>query len=119
MLDVQVDLRRRLATAFPDSEVKRFMPQRVPKRLITIRREGGRRHNSLIDGPGVGIYCFAESEQETSELASDVADFMETLAFCDGYAAVDQESMYSSPDPDTKRFRWYLSYTIKTYQPKG
>ena len=119
MLNIQKDLRRRLASAFPDAVVKRFVPEEIPALLITVNREGGRRQNKLIDSPGIGIYVWGESELETSEMADEVADFMASLAFSEGYASVVQEAMYSSPDPDTKRSRWYLSYTIQTYKPKG
>lgn len=117
MLDIQTDLRQRLADAFPDCEVKRFTPEKIPERLITIGREGGRRRNRLIDGPGIGIYVWAESEYATSNLANNIADYMSTLAFSEGYATVEMETMYSAPDPDTEKPRWYLSYTILTYEP--
>lgn len=118
MLDIQTDLRRRLAQAFPEIEVKRFTPEKIPETLITLEREGGRRENGLIDRPGVGIYVWSTSELETSRLADEVADFMASLAFSEGYASVSQEAQYSSPDPDTERPRWYLSYTIQTYKTK-
>lgn len=119
MLDIQTDLRARLARAFPDAVVKRFVPEKIPERLITLRREGGRRQNDLIDAPGVGIYVWAQSELETSQLADKVADILATLEFSEGYATITQEAMYSTPDPDTEHPRWYLSYTIQTYEPKG
>ena len=119
MLNIQTDLRGRLARAFPDAEVKRFTPERIPDRLITIQREGGRRQNDLVDGPGVGIYVWAPSELEASEMADEVADLMASLAFSEGYEVVEQEAMYSAPDPDTDHPRWYLSYTLRTHYPKG
>lgn len=119
MLDIQSDLRERLAQAFPDFVVKRFVPEKIPERLMTLHREGGRRQNDLVDAPGVGIYVWAPTELETSEYAEKIADLMTSLAFSEGYATVDMETMYSSPDPDTDHPRWYLSYTIQTYEPKG
>lgn len=119
MLDIQKDLRERLAAAFPEAHVSIRVPDKVPKTLITLSREGGRRENRLIDKPGVGILCWEESEAKASQLADRVADFMEGLSFSDGYSSVYQEAAYSAPDPITKRPRWRLSYTIKTYQPKG
>lgn len=119
MLDIQCDLRERLARAFPNTVVKRYVPEKIPELLITLRREGGRRQNSLIDSPGVGIEVWARSEIDASNLANDVADLMASLSFSEGYASVVQEAMYSSPDPDTDHPRWYLSYTIQTYKPKG
>ncbi len=119
MLDIQKDLRERLAAAFPGIPVSIRVPERIPKALITLSREGGGRENRLIDGPGIGILCWAESEAEASKLADNVADFMESLPFADGYSSVHQEAEYSAPDPITKKPRWRLSYTFKTYQPKG
>lgn len=119
MLNIQSDLIERLARAFPDATVKRFVPETIPKKLITVRREGGPRQNKLIDAPGVGIFAWGESELDASMLADSIADVMDCLGFQDGYASVTQETMYSSPDPDTDHPRWYLSYTIQTYEPKG
>ena len=119
MLDIQTDLRKRLCTAFPSITVSVRVPERPPKRFVTISREGGRRENRLIDSPGIGILCWAESEAEASSLANAIADFIDNLSFEDGYADVYQEAAYSAPDPITKKPRWRMSYTIKTYQPKG
>lgn len=119
MLDIQTSLRERLARAFPDAVVKRFVPEKMPEFLITLHREGGRRQNALVDAPGIGIEVWGPTELDTSSLANDVADLMSTLEFSEGFATVTQEAMYSSPDPDTDHPRWYLSYTIQTYEPKG
>ena len=119
MLNIQVDLCQRLARAFPNAVVKRFVPEKIPDCLITVHREGGRRQNDLIDAPGVGIYVWAKTELETSRMAESIAGLMSTLAFSEGYVTINQEVMYSSPDPDTDHPRWYLSYTIQTYEPKG
>lgn len=119
MLDIQKDLRKRLKAAFPDVPVHIRVPKSMPKRLITLTREGGRRQDALVDAPGVGILCWAETEQDAWELADSTADLMAMLPFSEGYADVYMEAMYSAPDPDTKKPRWRLSYTIKTYEPKG
>lgn len=121
MLNAQRDLRRRLAGAFPDYKVSTSVPkppEDFPQRLVTVTREGGRRLNRLIDGPGIGIYCYAPTENEASEMAEKVADFMEGLPFEAGYADVSQEVMKSDQDMLTKSPRWYLSYTFRTYEPK-
>ncbi len=117
MLNVQADLMERMRVAFPGTDVLPCPPDPMPPRLITVRREGGRRLDGLRDRPGIGICAWGKSEAEAQGLADDVADFMEALRFSDGYALVEQEAMYSQPDPDTKRPRWYLSYTITTYEP--
>lgn len=119
MLEIQRDLREKLATAFPEAEARLNVPRDVKCPLIVLRREGGRRLNSLQDRPGVGIYCYESSESEAEKLATTVSDFMETLSFADGYETVEQEAMRSAMDPDRRIPRWYLSYTITTHQPKG
>lgn len=119
MLNIQADLIARLARAFPNATVRRFVPEKVPERLITVHREGGRRQNDLVDSPGIGINAWAPSELEASRMAEDISDLMASLAFSEGYATITQEAMYSSPDPDTDHPRWYLSYTFQTYEPKG
>lgn len=117
-LNVQGDLRRRLADALAPTEVRVRVPDSRPERLVTVTREGGSRRNALLDGPGIGIYCWAPTEQEAWELADAVADEMAALPFSAGYASAVQEAMYSDPDPDTRSPRWYLSYTVTTYKPR-
>lgn len=116
-LNAQGDLRRRLSEALAPTEVRVRVPDRRPERLVTVTREGGSRRNALLDGPGIGIYCWAPTEQEAWELADAVADEMAALPFSAGYADAQQEAMYSDPDPDTRSPRWYLSYTVTTFKP--
>lgn len=116
-LNVQGDLRARLTEALAPIKVKVYVPSNRPPKCVSVIREGGARRNALLDGPGIGIYCFAPTEQQAWELADSVADVMATLPFEGGYARVKQEAMYSDPDPDTKSPRWYLSYTITTFKP--
>lgn len=119
MLDIQRDLRARLARAFPDAPVKISVPAERPCPLVVVTREGGRRINGLLDRPGVGIYIWDESESKVEKLSDAVADFMDSLSFSDGYELVEQETSLSATDPDTREPRWYLSYTITTHEPKG
>lgn len=93
-------------------------PESAPGELVTLSREGGPRLNRLLDKPGIGIYCWAPTEQRAFEIADDVADVMERLPFDGGYSRVEMESMRSDPDPDTRSPRWYLSYTLTTFEPK-
>lgn len=121
MLNVQGDLRLRIEKAMPDVAVRVSIPKPpdvMPASLITVRREGGHIVNSLIDAPGIGIYCYGNSESEAYKLAERVAEFMQTLSFADGYADIVQETMASDPDTELKKYRWYLSYSLKTYKPK-
>lgn len=117
MLNAQSDLISRLSQ-FEDTTVKTSTPDPIPRRLITVRREGGKRLNRLQDRAGIGMFAWAETEAKASALADEIADYMETLSFKDGYDLVTQEAMLSTPDPDTGHPRWYLSYTLITHEPK-
>lgn len=116
-LNVQADLRSRLAAALEPVEVRTSVPDPRPDELVTVRREGGARQNALLDRPGVGILCWAPTEERACELAHDVADVVDSLGFGDGYALVEMDSMESDPDPDSQTPRWYLSYTITCFKP--
>lgn len=116
-LNVQADLRSRLASALSPVEVRVRVPENRPDTLVVIRREGGGEVNEHLDRPGIGIWCWAPSEEKAYELAEQVAGFMRFLPFQGGYSFVAQEVMYSTPDPDTESPRWYLSYTLTTYEP--
>ena len=118
MLNVVGDVRRRLAAALGSVEVRVRVPRDRPDELVTVTREGGARRNALLDRAGIGIYCWAASEQRAWELAEAVSDAMLSLGFADGYALVEQEAMYSDPDPDARAPRWYLSSTVTNYEPK-
>lgn len=117
MLNVEADLRGRLAEALAPVDVRVSVPDPRPKELAVITREGGGRENALIDSAGIGIYCYAESRQRAWEIADATADAIACLPFAAGYARVDMEAMYSDPDPLSKSPRYYLSYTIKTFRP--
>lgn len=117
MLNVVGDLRARLEAAL-GVEVRANVPADRPEELVTVAREGGRRENALLDRAGVGVYCWAASEQRAWELAEAVCDAMAALPFPGGYADVEQTAMYSDPDPDSRSPRWYLGYTVTNYEPK-
>lgn len=118
MLNVQADLRRRLATALEPVQVRVSVPGERPRELVTVRREGGGQVSELQDGPGVGIFCWAETEARAYAIAERVAAAISELAFADGYEVKRMEAMYSTPDPDTNGPRWYLSYTFTTHDPR-
>lgn len=115
-LNVQADVRARLAEALSPVEVRVSVPERRPKTLVVVTREGGRRLNALLDRAGVGILVWAPTEAEACELAHKAADAMAALPFAGGYDLVAEEVMRSDPDPDTKSPRWYASYTITTHK---
>lgn len=113
MKDVVSDLIKRLQASLeiPVSTDR----QTGTEKCITLNRQGGRYENALLDRAGIGIYCWAESEHEASDLARKVAKVFSCLEFSDGYARVEMESMRSDPDPDLRTPRWYLSYTITNF----
>lgn len=117
MLNVQADLRRRLADALSPIAVRVRIPEDRPQNFVLVFREGGGENNALIDCPGIGIYCYGESEAKACDLAETVADFMRALAFSDGYCTIECESKRSDFDIDANTPRWYLSYSITTYEP--
>ena len=118
MLNVQADLRRRLAAALDPVQVRVSVPADRPRELVTVRREGGRQVSALQDGPGVGIFCWAETEARAYAIAERVAAAISALAFADGYEVKRMDVMRSSPDPDDDSPRWYLSYTFTTHEPR-
>lgn len=118
-LNVQADVRRRLEEALPGVEVRVNVPPERPDRLVVVTREGGRRLNELQDRAGVGLLCWAPTEEEACELADRASDVMASLPFSGGYDLVREESLYSDPDPNARAPRWYGSYTITTHHYEG
>lgn len=119
MLNVQADLRKRLADALSPIDVYVNVPSKRPETFVEVRREGGAIQNPLLDRPGVGIYAWAPTEAEACNLAEQVRAAIFALPFTGGYAFVEEDSVRSDPDPDSRTPRWYLSYTLTTYEPKG
>ena len=108
-LNVQADLIGYLRSKLPKAcSVGVSVPAKATPPYVTVRREGGRYLDRLRDRAGLGIYVWAKSELEASE-----------LAFSAGYDDIAMESMRSDPDPDSRYPRWYLSYSIICHkQPK-
>lgn len=94
-------------------------PQDPPTTYVLIRREGGAKENYLVDRVGVGITCYAESEQKAFELADSVSGVMSTIHKHRGFISASEEVLRSDYDLIFKRPRWYGSYTLRTYKPKG
>ena len=116
-LNVQADIRRRLEEALAPVEVRASVPADRPRTLVVVTREGGGRDNALIDSPGVGIYCWAPTEAEAAGLSDRAAAVVESLPFSAGYARIEKESHRSDAETETRSPRWYLSYTLKTFEP--
>lgn len=119
-LNVQSDLIGYLRSKLPKAcSVGVSVPAKATPPYVTVRREGGRYLDRLRDRAGLGVYVWAKSELEASELADEVAGYMAELAFSAGYDDISMESMRSDPDPDSRYPRWYLSYSIICHkQPK-
>lgn len=119
MLNVQADLRARLEAALDGVTVRVRVPETRPTTLVVVRRDGGSADAySMLDRPGIGIDCWAPTEAKACALSEQVACAMAQLPFAGGYARVEQEACYSDYDTVAKSPRWYLSYTLTTYEPK-
>lgn len=119
MLNVQADVRQRLEDALHGVAVRVSVPADRPSELVTVRRVGGMELNALVDRPRLEVLCWAPTEARACELAGEVACAMRSLPFAAGYARVTQESMYSDRDMLAGSPRWYLSYSLHTYDTKG
>lgn len=119
MLNVQGDLRKRLAAALEPVPVKVAVPAQRPEELVVVTRGGGRRINRLQDAPGIDIYCWAPTEERAWLLAEAVSEAMASLPFSGGYETVEQNDMQSDRDLKSGSPRWYLSYTLVTHEPNG
>ena len=115
-LDVQGDVRRRLAAALAPVDVRVSVPDPRPGELIVVTRSGGRRLDGLRDRAGVDVLCWAPTEARARELADAADEAMRSLPFSGGYALVEQEVARSDRDMDSGSPRWYLSYTVTTYK---
>lgn len=115
-LNTQGDIRKRLAEYLSPIPVKVNVPSDRPDTFVVVTRLGGRRENKLVDNPTISIYCHASTEQKAWELANKVADFIDRLRFEDGYASITQEVMYSDVDLTTRTPRWYMRYSMQTYE---
>lgn len=118
-LNAQAAVRRLLAEELPDAEVRASVPDPRPARLVVVRREGGCRDAHLLDTAGIGIDMYAPTELEASELAEAVSDAMLRLPFSEGFAKVSEETCRSDYDVKAGCPRWYASYTLRTFKPKG
>lgn len=119
-LDVQADLRRRLAKALSPVDVRITVPEDRPKKLVVVEHEGRRSLNSLQDRTGIGILSWAPTELEARGLAMSASEAIRALprtAFLSGYESCVEEDMRPETDPETGSPRWYASYTITTHKP--
>lgn len=92
-------------------------PRPSPEIMVTVRREGGGALDEHRDGPGIGVYCWAPTEERAAKLAHHVSKKMLKMPRVKkGVAKVVEETLYSAPDPESKEPRWYGSYTLTTYQ---
>lgn len=115
-LNVQADVRRRLADALAPVAVLTHVPDPRPDELVVVTRAGGGRLDFLRDRPGLDLLVWAGSEDRAAELAHAAADAIMALPFEAGYADVEEETLRSDPDEEARSPRWYGSYTITTYR---
>lgn len=114
-LNVQADVRERLAESLAPIPVRVSVPNPRPATLVVVVREGGHRLNRLQDRAGLAVYTWAETEADASALADRISGLLFKLPFSAGYDLVEEESLKSDPDPDTGTPRWYGSYTLTTH----
>ena len=115
-LDIQGDLRERLAASLGGTEVRTSVPDERPAELVVVRREGGAAGPGILDAPGIGIDCWAPTEAEAYRLCELACAAVESLPFGAGYCLARQESMRSDYDVAARSPRWYASYSVITYK---
>lgn len=93
-------------------------PADAPESYVVIRREGGAKENYLVDRVGVGVNCYAQSEQKAFELADRVSEVMSIIHRYKGFISANEQVLRSDYDLVFKHPRWYGSYTIRTYNVK-
>ena len=113
--NTQALLRAALAEALPGVEVRTRVPDPRPDRLVVVRRTAGGEANALVDRAGVGVECWAPTEQGAWELADACSRALRRLRFADGYCSVEEESLRSDYDTVRGSPRWFGSYTVTTY----
>lgn len=100
-----------------DVPVAAARPNPSPACMVTVRREGGGALDGHRDAPGIGIYCWAPTEERAAALAKRVSKGMLRLPYVrKGVAKAVEEALYSTPDPESRTPRWYGSYTLTTYE---
>jgi len=116
-MEVQAAVRAALAEALPGTEVRASVPDPRPAELVVVRREGGAQRDPLVDSPGVGVECWAPTEAGAAALAMRASAAILSLPFSAGFADVREEACRSDYDALRRSPRWYMSYTMKTFEP--
>jgi hypothetical protein len=114
-LNVQADIRDRLAKALPGFHVAVSVPEKRKYPLIVVRRSGGGR-DKYLDFPTLTILVWDTSEQKAFAAAEKVSDLMHQLPFLAGYGSINETSFYSDFDTDAGCPRWHLSYNLSTFK---
>ena len=85
------------------------VPATRPERFYTVERVGGRRRD-VRDLPLVAVLAWAGSRWDASEMATDIAEFLRSLAATHpNVARVDIESLYNNPDPASEHPRYQVN----------
>lgn len=116
-MDVQAEVRARLASSLPGVEVRVSVPDPRPERLVVVRRDGGAMRDGLVDEATLQVLMWAPTEAEASALAMRVSAAMLSLPFSGGFARVRETSLRSDRDLLTRSPRWFASYSVATYKP--
>lgn len=114
-MEAQSAVRRALAAALAPTEVRVTVPAERPGELVVVRREGGHMRDALVDEAGIGLDCYAPTEELAAELAGRARRAMLSLPFADGFARVEETACRSERDMRRDCPRWYASFTVYTY----
>ncbi len=114
--NIQAIARKALAGAL-DAKVGVTVPNPRPAQFVLVRREGGAlKADGHLDAAGIGVECWAATEQEAYGLAEAARAAMYALPYGEGVSHVAEEAFYSDPDPEDGAPRWYGSYTVTTHE---
>lgn len=90
------------------------VPAERPSQFVTVERTGGG-YSLGKDSPNLAVQCWAETEMDAYALALMAREVLrnmrETVA---EVCAVDVNSIYSFPDPDSRSYRYQLDAYLIT-----
>lgn len=116
-MNVQGELRSRLAAALDPVAVRVGVPAERPAELVTVRRTGGAAERRVYDDADVEVQAWAATEGRAFDLMEQARDVIAALTFADGFADVEELSVRTDYDLLAASPRWYAKYRIKTYLP--
>ena len=116
-MNVQGELRSRLAAALDPVAVHVHVPAERPAELVTVRRTGGSAERRVYEDVSVEVQAWATTEARAYDLIEGVRDVFAALTFADGFADVQELTVKTDYDLVAECPRWYAKFQLKTYQP--